>query len=551
VTEPVTQHDVREDGVRPEGDGEVRTRVIEAPPGSPRWTWWARIPLRTRLVALIATLLALGLAVASIASITLVQRYLVNQVDQELSRNADAVVQMVTQSNRTFSDSPLPSQYYVEVDAFSGSATPYFQNSVIKLYGTPVTPDLTVSQVQAMGRKPFTVEATDKAGDTTGTRWRVMAALGRSTVDGSLNSIVYVGLPLADVQSTVHQLGKVLGLTAIAVVLFGAVFGYWALRRELRPLHTIETTAAAIAGGDLTQRIPQEPTSTEVGSLTASLNAMLAQIEESFAAREASEGRMRRFVSDASHELRTPLATIRGYGELFRMGALTTPDQLDDTMGRIEDSATRMGTLVNDLLALARLDEGRPVRSEPVDLTSLAQDGVRDLGALDPTRDILFVPLAPPGPGADAAHVPQVTVTGDEDRLRQVISNLAGNAARHTPEGTAVEFAVGVVPGESPDGPGRGVLEVRDHGPGISEDQAKHVFERFYRADSSRNRASGGSGLGLAIVSAIVATHGGTIRVGDTPGGGLTVHMELPLSGAGGSTATTTEDASSRADAAG
>jgi two-component system OmpR family sensor kinase len=511
--------------VTAQADGPLATVI--APPGSPRWTWWARIPLRTRLVTLIAALLAIGLTVAAVASITLVQRYLVDQVDQELTQNAASVVVQIQQSDHSDATNLLPSEYFVEVDRLDGGRQQYSWGDVTSRYGTPVTPDLTVTQVRNRGGEPFTVDAEDTHGATTDTRWRVMATFGHPVGTSTLNSVVYVGLPLADVQSTVHQLGKVLGLTAFAVVVLGALIAYWAVRRELRPLHTIENTAAAIAGGDLTRRIPQEPPSTEVGSLTASLNAMLAQIERSFAAQEASESRMRRFVSDASHELRTPLATIRGYGELFRMGALTTDEQLDDTMRRIEDSASRMGMLVNDLLALARLDEGRPVRQEPVDLTALAGDGVRDLGALDPTREVLLVPLAPPGPGDDPTHVPAVVVTGDEDRLRQVLANLVGNVARHTPAGTAVQFAIGTT--DDGDGTGAGILEVRDHGPGISDDQAEHVFERFYRADSSRNRASGGSGLGLAIVAAIVGAHQGTVSVHETTGGGLTVHVELPL----------------------
>ena len=520
---PVPSGDAAPGGRPATPDDAPRVLHVDAPAGSPRWTWWARIPLRSRLVAIVSALLAVGLVVAAVASITLVQRYLVSQVDDELTRNADTVSQMA-QSGQQFSRTALPSNYYVEVDYFNGSHVPYKQDRIVKLYGTPQTPDLTLTQAVTRGREPFTVSSVDSDGNTTGYKWRMLAAIGHSPTDGSTNAIVYVALPLADVQSAVHQLGKVLGLTAFAVILVGAGLGYWLVRRELRPLHAIETTAAAIAGGDLSQRVPQEPPTTEVGSLTASLNAMLAQIESSFAAQEASEGRMRRFVSDASHELRTPLATIRGYGELYRMGALTTPDQVDDTMRRIEDSASRMGTLVNDLLALARLDEGRPVRKEPVDLTALAQDAARDLEALDPSRAVSLVSTTPPGPHDPGPGVPDVVVTGDEDRLRQVLANLVGNVARHTPAGTPAQVAVGVT-----DDGARGVLEVRDHGPGVSTEQARHVFERFYRADSSRNRASGGSGLGLAIVAAIVGAHDGHVAVRDTPGGGLTVRIEVPV----------------------
>ena len=361
----------------------------------------------------------------------------------------------------------------------------------------------------------FTVDGVqDGSGGTS--EWRAQS-FSFSFQDGS-QITGYVALPLAPVQQTVAQIQRILVVTTLALTVLGATIGYVAIRRSLRPLHTIERTAARIADGDLSQRVPQAPVTTEVGSLARSLNTMLAQIEQSFDAQEASEARMRRFVSDASHELRTPLATVRGYGELYRMGALTTPDAMDDTMRRIEDSATRMGTLVNDLLALARLDEGRPIRSDPVDLWRSPRDSVDDLHALDPTRTVRL----------DSARrrltaQPPVTVAGDEDRLRQVLTNLIGNVAQHTPAGTAAEIAVG--PGEDPE---QVVLEVRDHGPGIPADQAGRVFERFYRADSSRNRSSGGSGLGMAIVAAIVAAHRGTVSVHETAGGGLTVRAVLP-----------------------
>lgn len=269
--------------------------------------------------------------------------------------------------------------------------------------------------------------------------------------------------------------------SGVGIVLLGGLGAFWLVQYSLRPLRRIEATAAAIAEGDLSQRVPEQPRSTEVGSLSHSLNTMLAQIEVAFAAQEASEQRMRRFVSDASHELRTPLATIKGYGELYRMGALDTGDKVDDTMVRIEDSARRMGTLVNDLLVLARLDEGRPMRREPVDLVPMARDTAQDLHALDPTRTVTVAGL---WPGSAAPR--SLVVTGDADRLRQVLTNLVGNVARHTPTGSPAEILLGT------DADGAAVVEVRDHGPGVSEEQAGKIFERFYRADSSRTAARAG-----------------------------------------------------------
>jgi two-component system OmpR family sensor kinase len=248
---------------------------------------------------------------------------------------------------------------------------------------------------------------------------------------------------------------------------------------------------------------------------------MLAQIESAFRARAASEERTRRFAADASHELRTPLASIRGFAELYRQGAVPAED-VPRTMRRIEDEARRMGGLVEDLLLLARLDARRPTRAEPVDLAVLAGDAVHDARGLAPDRSVRLVGLeASPGP------VPAVVI-GDEGHLRQVVTNLLANAVRHTPAGTPIEVAVGT--SRDADGSARAVLEVRDHGPGLPAGEAERVFERFYRLDSSRQRsAGGGSGLGLSIVSAVTAAHGGTVTALQTPGGGATFRVALPL----------------------
>jgi two-component system OmpR family sensor kinase len=243
---------------------------------------------------------------------------------------------------------------------------------------------------------------------------------------------------------------------------------------------------------------------------------MLAQIEAAFRARQASENRTRRFAADASHELRTPLAAIRGYAELYRQGAVRDADDVARTMSRIEDEARRMGVLVEDLLLLARLDEQRPARTDPVDLAVLAGDAVHDARGLAPDRTVRLVGVRP-----DRGPEPSV-VTGDENRLRQVVANLLANAVRHTPPGSPIEVAVGREGSVA-------VLEVRDHGPGITPEHAEKVFERFYRIDSSRTRGQGGgSGLGLSIVAAVATSHGGRVGVAQTPGGGATFRLELP-----------------------
>ena len=264
----------------------------------------------------------------------------------------------------------------------------------------------------------------------------------------------------------------------------------------------------------MTQRVDNEPPTTEVGSLSQSLNKMLTYLEESFTARKASEKKMHQFVSDASHELRTPLAAIRGYGELYRMGGVP-PEGVPDVMGRIESEASRMSELVEDLLKLARLDEGRKLKFEDVDLTELVQLAASDLGALDRKRKVEIVDLeGNPAREPVFAHV-------DRNQIMQVLANLVGNAVRYTPPGSPVEFAVGTRSSMT-------LLEVRDHGPGIAKDERAQVFKRFYRSDTSRTRNTGGSGLGLAIVSAIAKAHNGSAELRTTEGGGLTVRLYLP-----------------------
>lgn len=506
-------------------EGTTAPRPFGRPVPTGEWRWFARVPLRARLVAIIVLLLAAGQGLAAVATATVVSDFLVRQVDEQLERSAANVANSSLTNQDT---STLPSDYYVLFRDRSGAETQLGWNPTVRRYGTPSIPAFSDQEIEQMAGEPFTVSST---GGSDPAQWRVVP--GFVNLQGQTVGTAFVALPLTGIHETVKILARTLALSALGIALLGGAVAYLAVQRALRPLREIEETAAGIASGDLARRVRPAPPTTEVGSLAASLNAMLAQIEEAFAAQEASEARMRRFVSDASHELRTPLATIRGYGELYRMGALDTPDKVDDTMGRIEDSATRMGALVNDLLALARLDEGRPLRHDPVDLAALARDSAQDLHALDPTREVGIVGLAPGAAPPDALRV-----VGDEDRLRQVLANLIGNVARHTPAGTRAQIALGTVAAPPrPDGgagaaaeeAGTAVLEVRDHGPGVPAGQEGRVFERFYRADSSRNRASGGSGLGLAIVAAIVAAHRGHVAVRRTDGGGLTVRVELPL----------------------
>lgn len=491
---------------------------------------WARTPLLARLVGITTVLLGMGLAIAGTLTTTLLSRYLVEQVDGRLTTSTSALRQwMGDKYNQTHDISDL-SAYYLGSDfavvaqVFDSEAEIPPADEVVEKYGSPHLPAVaSLDDVHALTRHAFTVTSTER-----GSAWRVVV----QPVTSNRTTVGYImyAEPLAEVQATVRQAALLLWTSAVSILVIGIVVGTWAVKRSLRGLREIEGTAAQIAAGDLSQRVPPAPETTEVGRLGAALNSMLAQIETAFDARTRSEERMRRFVADASHELRTPLAAIRGYGELYRMGALTEKDQVDDTMRRIEQSATRMGGLVEDLLALARLDADRPARTEPVDLAVLATDAAHDLRAIDPTREVRVGPLPDAAaPGPDGAP-PATVVPGDEARLRQVVANLVGNVARHTPAGTPAELGVGRV-GD------RVVLEVRDHGPGIAPEHAARVFERFYRVDASRTRegdgTGGGAGLGMAIVAAIVEAHHGDVAIAQTPGGGATIRVSLPAAGGG------------------
>lgn len=475
---------------------------------------FAALPLRVRLSLITSALLLVALALSSAIAYTLLERSLVDQLDAQLENAAEPLTnQVLGLSGPPFGEDTAggmrPSDYYVRALDTHGNTTGSLLATTDD--AVPQIAALTAAQVAERHGEFTTV---DSVGE--GPRWRLVM-YNYAQRDGTVLGSVAVALPLASVDATLGQMRLTMLGAGAAAVLLGATLGYVAVQRSLRGLRDIEATAAAVAAGDLSRRVPQAPTTTEVGRLGASFNKMVANLESAFAARAASENRMRRFVADASHELRTPLASIRGYGELYRMGAVPAAE-VAPTMGRIESEAIRMGSLVGDLLALARLDEGRDLRLDQVDLRAIAADAVADVRALDPDREATLLADAP------------VWVRGDADRLRQVVTNLIGNVVQHTPKGTGVEIAAFVQGREA-------VLEVRDHGPGIAPEDAERVFERFYRPDASRARTSGGSGLGLAIVATIVAAHGGTVRQqptsGDGGGGGAgtTIVVRLPLDG--------------------
>ena len=347
--------------------------------------------------------------------------------------------------------------------------------------------------------KYLTVPATKGGG-----RWRVRI----SGVPDSQNVLV-VASSLGDVDSTLNRLVVIEGLVTIAVLAGIILLGLWVIRVGLRPLDEIGATAATIAAGDLSHRVAREDDTTEVGRLGKALNAMLSQIESAFQAREASERKLRRFVADASHELRTPLAAVRAYAELFSRGAAHRPDDLERSMAGISRESERMSVLVDELLLLARLDEGRPLAQEELELDDVVAESVETARALEPERAI-------------RSDLEEATVVGDRDALRQVVDNLLANVRAHADSGASVDVTLRRN--------GANVrLTVADSGPGLTQEQAEHVFERFYRADDSRARTAGGAGLGLSIVAAVTDAHGGRVSAAPAPEGGAVFTVELPL----------------------
>lgn len=538
-------------------------------------------------------------------------------------RAADEVMTrtpLQTTSQDQIISSMLPGTYYVQFYTADGRKA--YDPVAPSETNVPYLPEVNAQTVAENRSQPFTVP-----GSTS--QWRV-----RTLPLKNSDMLVAIALPFDKDIDEISDYARstMIGIGVLALAIVGGV-GYFAITNTFRPLRDIEKTASRIAAGDLSQRVTEYPASTELGRLSSALNTMLGHIEDSFDGRKASEKRIRQFVSDASHELRTPLVTIRGYAELYRQGAVQKPEDVAQIMGRIEAESIRMGDLVEDLVVLARLDSERRAEIGPVDMAAAVRDTAADTAAQAPHRDISFIGLD----GEDAPELP--LIEGADSKLRQVISNLAGNALRHTADDVAIDFAVGVVdvpeafetegdtaeeakqsrgaldfvtgpvrifkrdgsradakpqnkgqgkaqvpttsrgaaasaaadsrPAadkrtdsvEQPLAPpgaggiivpdvlegfpaGRVRIEVRDHGEGIDPEIAPRVFERFYRLDSSRDRSTGGSGLGLSIVKAIIDSHKGEISVHQTPGGGATFRVDLPIPPEGVLPETTRKDRS-------
>src|SRR6266540_2355037 len=464
--------------------------------------------LRARLLITSVVLVATGLLVANVATYRLLSNFLLHRTDDQLVAAQGPVLDALQfggeapdHQTPTFL---VPPGTYAEVRNGSGAPLVWkFFGYEIKTDQRPVCPKALPGSVASTEVGPtFFTTTTADGGDPT---YRAVAA-ALSPGPGTL----IVAIPLTEVSATLDRLlGVELVVSGIALLLV-AGFALWLVRLGLRPLEGIGATAGAIAAGDLSRRVEPATERTEVGRLGLALNAMLAQIEAAFEERRASENRLRRFVADASHELRTPLTSIRGYAELFRRGADSRPEDLAKSMSRIEAEASRMGLLVDDLLLLARLDQGRPLERERVDLARIAEDAAESARAIDRGRPITVDVDGP------------AFLVGDAGRLRQVLDNLLDNTRVHTPNGTPVRVKITREDGEL-------VLTVADEGPGLSPEVASRVFERFYRGDPTRSRGTGGAGLGLSIVSAIVEAHAGKVSATSSNGAGTTFEVRLPV----------------------
>lgn len=543
------------------------------------------IPLSTKLVTCIIVLLTIGTIGIFFSIRTLVGNYLLQKTDTQLVNQAQMIFNSMDSLDSTTSEDgrSLVNAYYVEVrdseyKRTGAGSVPMLREGVVSEPSLPS--DGSIDGV-TLG-EPFTTQAvvhvtTSRVPDhaimqAAQSPWRVVALpWSEKTKTGQVkdSGVVFIGLSLSDQIDTSNTLTRFCAMVGIAVVLIGAILGTIVVQSTLAPLKRIEKTAAKIAAGDLSQRVPDLPENTEVGSLSMSLNTMLTRIEESFHAQEETTEKMKRFVSDASHELRTPLAAIHGYAELYKMqrdmpGAL---ERADESIEHIEASSARMTVLVEDLLSLARLDEGRGIDiTQQVKLTSVVNDAADDLHALDPDRGITCGQVVLQA-GSDMEHpsrlafqpgtMPDITLTGDASRLRQVVTNIVGNIHRYTPADSPVEVSMGVLPASiSPESLSRmpsneqslhhfieaievgqsmqvgmnyAIVRFSDHGPGVPADARSKIFERFYTADPSRARQKGGTGLGMAIAQSVVKAHHGFICASGSDGTGLTLTVVLPV----------------------
>ncbi|CAN5376709.1 N/A [soil metagenome] len=549
--------------------------------------WWNGISLRAKITGVTVLLLTFGLTVAGAGTMTVLRGYLLEVVDNQIkdaynSLPATIDLDTIAQYGESTRLNPF---YLAAVDASGNIIRDNLDDEHEPLQ--PDTSALTLSHVIEIDG------AITLSNDSKSAQWRVIAYPAK-VGDSSTQATLLLGLNLNQTNGIIARYTVIFLGFAVAVVVFGAATTQLLVTSTFMPLRDVELTAARFAAGDYSQRLGGATPNTEVGRLNRSLNTMLARIDRAFADRQKSVEQMRRFVGDASHELRTPLVSLRGYAELYRMGAITEPDDVAQAMDRIEREAIRMGSLVEDLLELARLDESKPLQLAPLDLLPIAQDAALDASVSSPQRRISVIvpepdtisdaeaPVLDPDeqpvvgaetmvsgaatavrpsafastlafagatlarlrprprrrsrgeaastepalPELEVVPLPEVgpIVLAEENKIRQVITNLMGNAMRFTADDSPIELAVEV----DREG-GFGQISIIDHGEGVPPQLREKIFQRFWRADTSRTRETGGSGLGLAIVAGIIANHQGHVEVLETAGGGATFRVSLPL----------------------
>ena len=468
---------------------------------------WNAISLRTKVTGVTVLLLTIGLLVSGIGTMAMLKPALIGQLDTQLQSVQQDLSSVLRLSKTGTTDQTAPTDYYYAVYSASGVLLEQNWTDKAEAIRPQLANGITVDQATTLDGAIFPVKSSNGRtlfhaiavpvtfDDATGTLGTVVVALSTAGVDKLMTTYLSIFLGLG-----------------IAIVIVGALLTRFLVTTTFAPLREVEDTAVAIADGDLSLRLPStSPTNTEVGRLNRSLNIMLGRIDRAFADRARTIDQMQRFVGDASHELRTPLVSVRGYAELYRMGALQTPEEIGQAMERIEKEAIRMGALVEDLLELARMDETRPLEIGKFDLLTIAHDAALDARAFDPERTI-------------TVEGDSVEILAAENKIRQVVTNLMGNALRFTESGTPLELVV-----SHDEAAGEATISIVDHGDGIPKQIREKIFERFYRADNSRARETGGSGLGLAIVASIVKAHQGRIDVTATKGGGATFSVTLPV----------------------
>jgi two-component system, OmpR family, sensor kinase len=543
--------------------------------------WWSRISLRTKVTGVTVFLLTLGLLVAGIGTMSVLRGYLLDEMDNQLK---SAVSELPVRISYDHNDL---NPYYIAAVSSGGKLLA----DSLRSDQSNLRPDVSKLTLLYLTENldPITLTSKDHTA-----QWRVIAIPVRATLENGEQATLLVGLSLSSTTAIINRYLAIFLFFGLAVIILGGVLTRLLVTSTFRPLREVEATAARFAAGDFSQRLGGATPNTEVGRLNRSLNSMLSRIDKAFADRAKTIDQMRRFVGDASHELRTPLVSVRGYAELYRMGALAEPSDVAQAMERIEKEAIRMTALVEDLLGLARIDEAHPLQLTAVDLVPLARDAALDAMASAPDRSVTVVTSQPEftelkseaesdshlvsalvtepetEPVAELVTSPSTPSTGpsrpstfasatlarlrflrarqrkpaptvlvelrepilsslaivaaDENKIRQVLTNLMGNALRFTPPGSPIEIEVDVDETRT-----MAILSVIDHGEGVPPQIRERIFQRFWRADNSRNRDTGGSGLGLAIVASIVAVHSGEVDVVETPGGGATFRVLLPL----------------------